>query len=274
MSAVAPAAFDHRRLRQGIAAGELFLQYQPKVRLSDRRTIGVEALARWRHPELGLILPDRFIPMAEESGLIEPLTEWVVATAVAQWKAWKRMGVDLNIAVNVSAHNLARIDFPDRVSELCEAEEAPLSALTFELTESATQSVVNLLDILTRLRLKGAHVSLDDFGTGYSSLAQLHRLPFSEMKIDRSFVSTADTKKDSQVIAKAVVDLGHNLGLGVVAEGVESARVLDMLGDFGCDLAQGYYIARPTAPDDIARFCNAESRIDLAPATAPGAGRQ
>jgi EAL domain-containing protein (putative c-di-GMP-specific phosphodiesterase class I) len=238
-------------LHQALRGNQLTLAYQPKIALDTQRMIGVEALARWLHPQLGPIPPSDFIPLAEEGDLINPLTEWAVATAAADWTEWRGHGLMLNVAVNISARNLDRLDFPDTVAEICRAGGMPCEHLAIELTESATQGAVNLLDTLTRFRIKGMDIALDDFGTGYSSLAQLQQLPFSDLKIDRSFVMRADTSKDCRVIVRTVIDLAHNLGLRAIAEGVETEIASQMLTDFGCDQAQGYVFARPVPARDL-----------------------
>jgi len=238
-------------LAESLQGGGLTLVYQPKIDLKSDEFVGVEALARWRHHRLGAVPPSEFIPLAEANQLINALTEWVIATAAADWSAWRKRGLETNIAVNVSALSLDRQDFPDSVAFLCRTQSMPCRNLTIELTEGATLGVVELLDTLTRFRIKGTEISLDDFGTGFSSLAQLRQLPFSELKIDRSFVTQADVSKDCRVIVKAVIDLAHNLDLAVVAEGVETESVRKLLMTFGCDLAQGYHFAKPMAADDL-----------------------
>jgi EAL domain-containing protein (putative c-di-GMP-specific phosphodiesterase class I) len=241
----ASAVLDRAGLERAIQNDELFLLYQPKISLPLGTLVGVEALVRWRHHFLGVLPPDQFIHLAEASGLINPLTQWVVTEALRQWSTWKNHDLWLNVAVNISAKNLESIEFPDLLHALCVKHQVPDECLMIELTESATQGLVELLDTLTRLRLKGIRLAIDDFGIGYSSLARLQQLPFSEMKIDRSFVMRADASKDCLAICKTIIDLAHNLGIEVVAEGVESGRVLQILSDLGCDAAQGYYIARP-----------------------------
>ena len=234
--------------------GEIALHYQPKISLATNQLTGVEALARWFHPRLGAVPPSHFIALAEAHGLIDDLTRAIIGIAAQQGAAWRRDGLDTSVAVNVSARNLDALEFPDTVEEICRTHSLPCRRLTIELTESATQSVVHLLDTLTRIRIKGAQVSLDDFGTGYSSLVQLHQLPFSEMKIDRSFVIGMDTSKECRTIVKSIIDLAHNLGLSVVAEGVETASALQQLRDLGCDAAQGYFIAKPMSPTDLVKW--------------------
>ncbi len=233
-------------LARAIAHDEFELEYQPKVELTSGRVVGVEALVRWRHPERGRLAPDVFIPLAEASDQIGALTRWVMRTAVAQWRRWHEDGLDVSVAVNVSGRNLDEIDFPDVLERLCRAADVPCGRFVIEITETATGAdEIKMMDIATRLRLKGFHISIDDFGTGYSSLVQLQRLPFSEMKIDKSFVIHCTTARESLVIVKSIIDLAHNLNLKVVAEGVEALEVVELLRRLGCDLMQGYYVGRP-----------------------------
>ncbi len=234
------------RLAEGLEKGELFLEYQPKIDLRAMRPVGVEALLRWRHDELGLVPPSTFVPLAEETDLIHRLTEWVIATALEQQREWAAAGIDLEVAVNVSARNIGGMDLTDLVARACGELSVKPDRLTLELTESAAmKDVVQMTDVLTRLRLKGVQLAIDDFGTGYSSLVQLQRLPFSELKIDRSFVRDCATSRDNRIIVTTTIDLAHNLGLKAVAEGVESQDALKLLIESRCDGAQGYHFSRP-----------------------------
>jgi EAL domain-containing protein (putative c-di-GMP-specific phosphodiesterase class I) len=233
-------------LAHAIANDDLLLEYQPKLDLKSGRIFGVEALVRWQHTTRGLVAPDHFIALAEESDLIQDLTRWVFGTAMRQTAAWRRDGLALEIAVNLSACNLKVLDLPDWMAATCRDEELPTKAVTLEFTESAAMDdPVQAMDVLTRLRLKGFQLSVDDFGTGYSSLVQLQRLPFSELKVDKSFVMQMQQNTDCRVIVEAVIGLGQKLGLRVVAEGVETASTLDALRHLGADAAQGYFISRP-----------------------------
>ena len=232
-------------LQLAIQRNELFLVYQPKVQLWNGEIAGVEALVRWNHPKHGPLEPEAFVATAERFGCIDDLTEWVLTTALRQWVAWSEQGLRVNIAFNVSALSLRDVWLPDYLHRCCQQEGVPPECITVEVTEGATQHVVRLLDTLTRIRLKGMQLALDDFGTGYSSLLQLRQLPYSELKIDRCFVSDARSSKEAQVIVRAVVDLAHGIGLSVTAEGVEDWQTLDLLKEIGCDYAQGYLIAEP-----------------------------
>ncbi|HKS88793.1 MAG TPA: EAL domain-containing response regulator [Stellaceae bacterium] len=236
----------------GRAAGQLFLEYQPKVSCRLGRMVGVEALARWSHPRLGSIGPDRFVAVAEQRDLIDALTDWVFATAAAQAAAWHRQGLALEVAVNVSAKNLRDIRFPDKLAAKCREGGVDPALLTLEVTEtSAMSDAVHMLDVLSRLRIKGFKLSLDDFGTGYSSLVQLRRMPFSELKIDLSFVTAMLRDRDSRLIVEITIDLARKLGLTSVAEGVESEALWHALQDLGCDTVQGFHLGRPMAADRI-----------------------
>lgn len=234
-------------LSDAIEADRLFLLYQPKVDVNTRRVVGVEALVRWRDEADRVIPPDAFIPMAETSGLIDRLTAWVIERTLLQAGAWREMGLDLQVAVNLSACNIHDRHLPDQLAAQCAAVGVSPERITLELTEtSSMQDVATLLEILSRFRLKGFRLSIDDFGTGYSSVAQLLRLPFSELKVDKSFVSGMTDARELSIIVRTIIDMAHNLGLSVVAEGVETEPVLQMLAEWNCDLAQGYLFSKPT----------------------------
>ncbi|HVC53914.1 MAG TPA: EAL domain-containing protein [Stellaceae bacterium] len=231
-------------LGRALVGDELFLVYQPKVSLGSGRWSGAEALLRWRHPERGLVPPNLFIPVAEESGLMRKLTERVIAMALDRWAEWHTAGRDIAVAINLSAKDI-ETDLPDRFERACAAKSVVAERITFELTETATHDVTDLLDIATRLRLKGPRLSIDDFGTGYSSVVQLHRLPFSELKIDRLFVAELEASAEARTIVRAIVDLAHALNLTTVAEGVERDGEHRFLAEIGCDEAQGFLFSRP-----------------------------
>jgi EAL domain-containing protein (putative c-di-GMP-specific phosphodiesterase class I) len=233
-------------------AGEIFLMYQPKLTLRTGAIDGVEALARWQHPRNGALEPARFIRSAELCGAIDWFTEWALEQAIRQWSAWREKGLDLAMAVNISALNLKHFDFPDMVEALCERGGMPNSRLTLELTEGATQKALQLMDNVARMRLKGFDVSLDDFGTGYGSMLQLRKLPFTELKIDRNFIADLQTSRHSRAITRSLIALAHEFGLGVTAEGVEDYQTLETLTAFGCDKAQGFLIARPMTGERLA----------------------
>ena len=228
--------------------GRLSMVYQPKVSLVDGSLKRVEALVRWHDPQIGMVPPSRFVPLAEKHGLIDELTHWGLRTALRQWLVWHDLGLDTCIAFNISALSLDQLDCPDLVERMCRALGVPTERLVLELTESATQTLIKLMDTLTRFRIKGIGLAIDDFGTGYSTLMQLRLLPFTELKIDRFFITDAATSAESALIVKCMIDLAHGLGLTCTAEGVETEEQLAMLREMGCDVAQGYLLARPLEP--------------------------
>jgi EAL domain-containing protein (putative c-di-GMP-specific phosphodiesterase class I) len=231
--------------------GRLRMVYQPKISLTDGRLRRVEALVRWDDPELGAISPSRFVPLAEKHGLIDQLTHWGLRTTLRQWLSWREDGLDTCLAFNISALSLDHLDFPDLVERMCRALEVPTDRLVLELTEGATQPLVKLMDTLTRFRIKGIGLAIDDFGVGYSTLMQLRQLPFTELKIDRFFIEDAPMSNDSALIVKSIIDLAHGLNLTVTAEGIETAEQLKLLRELGCDVAQGFFVARPLEPDAL-----------------------
>jgi EAL domain-containing protein (putative c-di-GMP-specific phosphodiesterase class I)/FixJ family two-component response regulator len=238
-------------LHRAIGGDELVLHYQPKIRLATGRIIGAEALVRWHHPTLGLLPPSRFIPVAERAGLILPLTHWVLDEAVRQLAEWRRLGLDTTMAVNMPSEILSDIGLPDSIETLLSRAGVPAGALTLEVTEAgAMKDVLTAMDVLTRFRLKGVSLAIDDFGTGYSSLIKLHRMPFNELKIDRSFIEGAHADDESRVITETIINMARSLGMDVVAEGVESTEVLDLLIDLGCDAAQGFLLTKPLPAED------------------------
>lgn len=237
-------------LREAIVNDRLFLEYQPKIDIRTRKLVGVEALVRWRGEFGRIIPPDTFIPLAENSGLIDDLTLWTIDRALKQRRAWQEKAFDLKIAINISAKNIHDRRLPDLLGDKCRELGVPPEAITIELTETASMGdVATLLEVLGRFRIKGFHLSIDDFGTGYSAIAQLVKLPFSELKVDKSFVSEMDRIRDAAIVTKAIIDVGHNLGLVVVAEGVETEVQFKMLAEYGCDTAQGFYFFRPMEAD-------------------------
>jgi EAL domain-containing protein (putative c-di-GMP-specific phosphodiesterase class I) len=242
-------------LAAALAADQLFLEYQPKLDCRLGRVTGAEALVRWRHPTRGVIVPDQFIALAEETGLIGGLTDRVVAAATAQAAQWRAANLSLEIAVNISAHDVADIELPDRLEQHCREAGIDPGFVTLELTETgAMREAVQMMDVLTRLRIKGFKLSIDDFGTGYSSLVQLQKMPFSEVKIDRSFVMQMIGNRDCRIIVEIITDLARRLGLRSVAEGVEDQAALDALTELGCDVVQGYHLSRPMPAERIAEF--------------------
>ncbi len=253
-NAIAPAAafqVTAAELRRALNQGELDVAYQPSVDCATLALVGFEALARWRHPVAGVILPDHFIPLAESTGLIDELTEQVVSQSLV-WLSRHFPADTLGLAINISPRSLLNLKLGDRALQLSRRQGIAPERLTFELTESsAMEDPVKSLHLLTRLRAQGFQLALDDFGTGYSSMRQLVRLPFSELKVDKSFVIGAMESRESRTVIKSVVDLGHSLGLRVSAEGVEEAETLAFLTSLGCVRAQGFFLARPMFGDDV-----------------------
>jgi len=254
--AAAPAVRDADRpkrkiygpeeLRRALDNDELISYYQPKVLLADGEPIEAECLVRWQHPTDGMVFPDQFIPVAEEHGLIDDLTHDVLTKALLQSAEWREMGLSLRVAVNISMDNLSTLDFPEKVMAALKSAAVPAESLILEVTESRLmQDPVAVLDILTRLRLRRVRLSIDDFGIGHSSLAQLRDLPFDELKIDRSFVHGAHANPQKRAILQASIDMGRQLGMQTIAEGVEDIEDWKVLKALGCDLAQGYFCARP-----------------------------
>jgi EAL domain-containing protein (putative c-di-GMP-specific phosphodiesterase class I)/ActR/RegA family two-component response regulator len=226
------------------------VHYQPKIACLHGRLGGFEALVRWAHPEWGLIMPDQFVPFAERHGLINALTEAVLEESLLWFGAGLRQQQGarsrISLSINLSAISLQDATLVDRIAEYCERHGVAPERLILEVTEtSAMSNPVAALDMLTRMRMRGFELSLDDFGTGYSSMLQLVRMPFSEIKIDKSFVMSAVASAESRAVVESIVDLGRSLGLKSAAEGVEDAQTLTILRAMGCDYAQGYWIGRP-----------------------------
>jgi len=238
-------------LESALKSQHLHMLYQPKVRLRDGTLASVEALVRWDDSKLGTIEPSRFVPLAEEHGLIDELTQWGLRTILKQWLDWREEGIDLQIAFNISALSLEHLDFPDLVERMCSGLEVPTDRLVLELTEGATQPLVKLMDTLTRFRIKGIGLAIDDFGTGYSSLMLLRQLPFTEVKIDRAFVADVPRSRDSRLIVRAITSLASGLGIASTAEGIETVEQLRAASELGCELAQGYLVSPPMLPHEL-----------------------
>ena len=235
-------------LRAGLGRGEFELYYQPKVDLRSENVVGAEALVRWNHPQHGLLLPGEFVPLAERTGVIQELTRWAIAAAIAHAAAWCRAGHDLGVAVNLSAKDLRDPGLPAFVGAQLRRAALPSGRLTLEITESAfMERPDDARLVLASLRDLGVSLAVDDFGTGYSSLAYLRRLPVSELKLDRSFVGELSQNAGDRTIARTIIDLGRDLGLSVTAEGVEDANCIAALREMGCPVAQGYYFSPPVA---------------------------
>jgi EAL domain-containing protein (putative c-di-GMP-specific phosphodiesterase class I) len=241
-------------LQRALDRNELVVAYQPKIECKSGAPAGFEALVRWNHPSKGIIMPGHFISVAEEAGLINALTSQVFDQSL-DWfsKSFPESG--LKLSLNISAKSLVDFHMADSLSSLCRQYHVASERIVLELTEtSAMIDPILSLDLMTRFRVKGFELSIDDFGTGYSSMVQLVRLPFSEIKVDRSFVLKAQQSQESRTIIKSIIDLGHSLGLVVTAEGVEDIDTFNYLISLGCDLAQGYFIARPMPGEAACRW--------------------
>jgi EAL domain-containing protein (putative c-di-GMP-specific phosphodiesterase class I) len=261
-------------LRLAIGQGQLRNHYQPKVELATGKVVGLEVLVRWQHPRDGLVMPDHFVPMSEEHGLVGALGVEVVREALRDLHRWLDAGHELDLAVNVPLGDVSSLDYPDLLVEQARVAGVPLRHLVLEITESRLidNSQVQL-DVLTRLRLKQVKLSIDDFGTGYSSLAQLRDLPFDELKVDRSFVHRASRTPSLRVILEASIGLARELGLRTVAEGVEEREDWDLLRAVGCDMVQGYFVARPMPGHEVDGWlAEWEARQAALPAGARHAG--
>jgi diguanylate cyclase (GGDEF)-like protein len=259
-------------LRRAIDQEELVLHYQPKAELKGGRVVGVEALVRWQHPERGLLRPDEFVPLAERTGLIKELTLRVLEAALHQLRAWQENGLQLSVSVNLSARDLLDLELPETVERLLRKYDLPPNRLELEITESVILAdPMRARLVLNRLSAMGVELAIDDFGSGYSSLAYLKRLPVRQIKIDRSFVMNMEQDENDAVIVRSTIDLGRNLGLRVVAEGVESEATWSDLARLECDLAQGYYLSRPIPAQALAHWVS--ERADPPPRNASGPGQ-
>jgi len=232
-------------LRYAIRSNELVAYYQPKVDIKTGAVKELEALVRWKHQVHGLMSPDKFIPLAEQTGLIKPLTLWILHESLMQCTKWNNEGSMFRVAVNLSTSGLLDVDFPDTVARALNTHNISPEQLLIEITESAVMMDEDqAMGILNRLANLGVRLSIDDYGTGNLSLSYLSKLPVKELKIDKSFVTDMGSNNNAQIV-QSTIDLGHNLGLEVVAEGVENAWTLSLLQPLGCDTAQGYYFTRP-----------------------------
>lgn len=254
------------QLKFAIRENQLVLFYQPKINIKTRKVSGFEALVRLQHPELGLIFPDQFIAMAEQSDLISELTYEVFRLATEDYLCFRAAGINPGISINISAQDLLDLSMPERFAALAKAKNIPPEAITIELTETAIlKSVSDSLDILNRLRMKGFSLSIDDFGTGYSSLVQLYQAPFTELKIDQHFVMRILEDDEALSIVKICILLAKELKMTSVAEGIESQEIWDKLEQLGCDLAQGYLISKPVPVDACCEWVEKNTAAKLAP---------
>jgi EAL domain-containing protein (putative c-di-GMP-specific phosphodiesterase class I) len=260
---------EHRRrltllteLRIALENNGLQLVYQPKVDMNTRTVKSVEALARWTHPHLGVISPGEFVPLAEQTGNTRRLTSWVVEAAIRQMEAWRREGLEIDVAVNLSASDILDPQLGDEVLRALNAHGVPPNALLLEITESAAmRDPVLAARNMQVLQLSGVRFAIDDFGTGYSSLSHLSRLPFDELKIDRSLIAHAHERKEDATIVASTIELAHSMDLRVVAEGIEMAETWNLLRRLGCDLAQGYIVSPPIPADQIPGFVRKANQL-------------
>jgi EAL domain-containing protein (putative c-di-GMP-specific phosphodiesterase class I) len=269
-----PRPISSESLLDAIGNNELTLEFQPVVSRHPNTLRKLEALVRWNHPTLGRVPPDDFVSIAEaDKEVIDALTDWVISAAVRAWRRLLELGVSMPIAVNVSPLNLHDLSFPDRVARKMAAAGMPAEHLCLELTETAASGDPGrMMDILTRVRLKGMRLAIDDFGTGYSSLKALRQLPFSEIKIDQSFVADMTTSNDSRAIVKAIVDLARNMEMTTVAEGVDSEETAQMLEEMNVDAFQGFLIARAMPVENVPAWLTAWAGMDtVASAAGPEA---
>lgn len=242
-------------LQQGLEDGSVSFVYQPKLDLKQDQVTHVEALIRWEHPKHGLIMPDDFIPLAEKTGHIHHLTLWGLGQAIVQAKSWRNKGLDLAIAVNLSAYSFSTLDLVTEVALLLAKHDLPARNLILEVTESAIMKDADrALNVLNKLHDMGISIAIDDYGTGYSSLSYLKRLPADEIKIDKSFVQNINDNEEDKILVRSTIELGHWLGMKVTAEGIENEKSLSLLKQYNCDIAQGYHISRPIPPHQLEQF--------------------
>jgi EAL domain-containing protein (putative c-di-GMP-specific phosphodiesterase class I) len=259
------ARLSVEELQHAIDEHELIVHYQPKVvrAANDWHVRSAEALVRWRHPRHGLLFPGDFLPLAEQSGLIVAVTDFVLTDAIRQIGHWRQRGLDLGAAINVSPRLVQDLEFPDRLGRILREYEATAEQLTLEVTEAASLDDPELvMDIFTRLRVKGVGLSLDDFGTGMSSLTQLYKMPFSEVKIDGPLIAEISQTKAAATVVRAIVDLAHSLSLTACAEGVETSPIFEFLEQAGCDAIQGEFIAPAMPASEIEAFINVWNGAD------------
>ncbi len=239
-------------IKQAVEQNQLCLYVQPKIDFATGKLLAVEALVRWNHPERGLIFPDMFIPFAEQTGHIDKISYWMLTEAARYAAIWQKQGLDIPLAVNLSARDLIDMELPNKLKQILDVHQLLAHSISLEITESSIMDdPERALDTVQRIAKMGIQLSIDDFGTGYSSLAYLKRLPVNELKIDRSFVMNIERDQSDVTIVKSTIELGHNLGLKVVAEGIENQKVWDILKLMGCDYGQGYFMSKPMAADKL-----------------------
>ena len=255
--------YSSGQLRGAIERDELYLDFQPQLDLATGEIRTVEALVRWHHPERGRLRPDEFIPLAEHAGLIRPLTRWVLRKSVEHCRAWHDAGLRLTVAVNVSGRDLVDLGLADEVGAMLVEHGLDPSGLEVEVTESTLMTdPLRATTVLEQLSGLGIRIAIDDFGSGYSSLSHLRRLPVDVLKIDRQFVVNMSTDESDETIVRSTIDLAHNLGLAVVAEGVESQQNIDRLVELGCDSIQGYFVSEPVGASTLTPWLLARQRTN------------
>jgi EAL domain-containing protein (putative c-di-GMP-specific phosphodiesterase class I) len=267
----APAEEPDRGVGFALKNGEFLVYYQPVVDMRNRAMLGVEALVRWQHPKRGLLQPDSFLQLVSSSELMTPLTLWVLTTALDDATKWRASGSDVRVAVNAPASVLQQHDIFPRIDTIRNRHGERRPRLMIEVTETeAMGDPVRMMEVLSRLRLAGVELSIDDFGTGYSSLIELQRLPISHLKIDKSFVLASIAETDAAAITRAVIELGHALGVSVVAEGVETIELWRRLSDWNCDSAQGYFVSRAMPADELLDWVRRWERASAEDLATPG----
>jgi EAL domain-containing protein (putative c-di-GMP-specific phosphodiesterase class I) len=253
-------------LHRAIREQEFTLHYQPRVDLRTGEISGLEALIRWNHPEMGLVPPAKFIPVAEETGLIVPMGEWVIRTACAQSRAWQEQGLPpMRVAVNLSARQFRQKNLIETISGILEQTGLDASLLEVELTESLVmQGAEQSITILRELKAMGVEIAVDDFGTGYSSLSYLKRFPITNLKIDKSFIHDMASDPEDAILVKTIIDMAHGLGMKVTAEGVETLEQIEFLRQHHCEEMQGFYFSRPLPADQLVQFLQEGRRLEAA----------
>ncbi len=245
-------SFSKAEIEDGLSKGQITLFYQPQIDLNTRQLCSVEGLVRWNHPTLGLIPPNHFLPQVNKRRLLDALTDHVIECAINAESVWNKLGIEINTSINVNASNVINLSLPEKLETLANNAEITPSKICLEVTESELMTeLIPSMDTLTRLRLKGFRLSIDDFGTGFSSLLQLYRIPFTELKIDRSFIKNLATNSESRIIVETCILLAHKLGMKVVAEGIEDRETFTILHELGCDIGQGYYFSKPLPEHEL-----------------------
>lgn len=254
---------DKEELQKAIHLCELETWYQPQLDIKSGLLVGVETLIRWHHPQRGLLMPSIIIPLAERSNMMAELTTEVIEQSLGQLASWQKQNFKTNVSINIPANYLQELSIPEQINEKISSYHLQSEQVILEVTESGVmQDLTKSLDVLTRLRMKKIELSIDDFGTGYSSMVQLYRAPFSEIKIDKSFVMQATANAEALAIVEITIMLGHKLEMTVVAEGIEDKETWNLLSDLGCDRAQGYFIARPMPAAQLLAWVNNRNNIN------------